>query len=73
MQRQQVDYKSVLSLFLPQGILDYFDIVDYSDMGSYYIISLDEHKVIPSEYSDLKLVSKGFFPETLITDFPAQR
>ncbi len=26
---------------LPQGILDYFDIVDYSDMGSYYIISLE--------------------------------
>ena len=24
MQRKQVDYKSVLSLFLPQGILDYF-------------------------------------------------
>ena len=35
MQRKQVDYKSVLSLFLPQGILDYFDIVDYSGV-SYY-------------------------------------
>ena len=72
MQRKQVDYKSVLSLFLPQGILDYFDIVDYSDMGSYYLISLEERKVIPLEHSHMKLVSKGFFPETVITDFPAR-
>lgn len=72
MQRKQVDYKSVLSLFLPQGILDYFDIVDYSDMGSYYLISLEEQKVIPLEHSHMKLVSKGFSPETVITDFPAR-
>lgn len=72
MKCKQIDYKSVLSLFLPQGILDYFDIVDYSDMGSYYLITLEEHKVILSEYTHLKLVSKGFFPETVITDFPAR-
>lgn len=35
MKSKSIDYKSVLSLFLPKGILDYFDIVDYSDMGSY--------------------------------------
>ena len=66
MQRKQVDYKSVLSLFLPQGILDYFDIVDYSDMGSYYLISLEERKVIPLEHSHMKLVSKGFFPDIIV-------
>ena len=33
MKHKAIDYKSVLSLFLPKGILDYFDIVDYSDMG----------------------------------------
>lgn len=46
MKRQpiEIDYKSVLFLFLPQGILDYFDIVDYSDMGSYYLITLEELK-----------------------------
>ena len=59
MQRKQVDYKSVLSLFLPQGILDYFDIVDYSDMGSYYLISLEERKVIPLEY---EIGVKRLFP-----------
>ena len=29
MKHKAIDYKSVLSLFLPKGILDYFDIVDY--------------------------------------------
>lgn len=72
MQRTKIDYKSVLALFLPKGILDYFDIVDCSDMGSYYVISLEEHKEIPSEYSHLNLVSKGFYPETVITDFPVR-
>ena len=61
MQHKTIDYKSVLSMFLPKGILDYFDIVDFSDMGTYYLICLEEQKVIPSEYSELKLVSKGFF------------
>lgn len=41
-------------------------------MGSYYLITLEKHKVIPSEYPHLKLVSKGFFSETVITDFPAR-
>ena len=72
MKRNVVNYKSVLSLFLPKGILDYFEIVDFSDMGSYYIICLDELPSIPEEYSSLPLVSKGFYPEIVVTDFPAR-
>ena len=72
MKRNAVNYKSVLSLFLPKGILDYFEIVDFSDMGSYYIICLDELPSIPEEYSSLPLVSKGFYPEIVVTDFPAR-
>jgi hypothetical protein len=72
MKRNSVNYKSVLSLFLPKGILDYFEIVDFSDMGSYYIICLDELPAIPEEYSSLPLVSKGFYPEIVVTDFPAR-
>ena len=32
---QPIDYKSVLSLFLPAGLLDYFDITEASNMGDY--------------------------------------
>ena len=68
MKRNSVNYKSVLSLFLPKGILDYFEIVDFSNMDSYYIICLDEFPAIPEEYSSLPLVSKGFYPEIVVTD-----
>jgi hypothetical protein len=62
----------VLSLFLPSGCLDYFDITDYSNMDTCYIISLEEKNLIPSEYADLSLVSKGFHAEIEIQDFPAR-
>lgn len=62
----------VLSLFLPSGCLAYFDVTDYSDMDTCYIISLEEKNVIPSEYADLSLVSKGFHPRIEVQDFPAR-
>lgn len=62
----------VLSLFLPSGCLDYFTVTGYSNMDTCYVIELEEHNVIPSEYSSLPLVSKGFFPEIEIQDFPAR-
>lgn len=61
----------VLSLFLPSGCLDYFDVTAYSNMDTCYIISLEEKNVIPYEYADLPLVSKGFHPEIEVQDFPA--
>lgn len=62
----------VLSLFLPSGCLDYFDVTAYSNMDTCYIISLEEKNVIPYEYADLPLVSKGFHPEIEVQDFPAR-
>ena len=41
-------------------------------MDTCYIISLEEKKLIPSEYADLVLVSKGFHAEIEIQDFPAR-
>ena len=42
MQRHTIDYKEILSLFLPAGLLDYFEFTDYSNMGSYYIFCKTE-------------------------------
>ena len=55
-----IDYKSVLSLFLPSGTLDYFDITEASDMGGYIMLCLVEKNEKPSELSHLPLVSNGF-------------
>ena len=67
-----LDYKDVLALFLPAGILDYFEITEASNMGSYYLIGLIEKDIIPEESQDLPLVSKGFHKPIVITDFPAR-
>ena len=67
-----IDYKDVLSLFLPAGMLDYFDVTEASNMGSYIMLTLVEKNIIPSEYSDLPLVSKGFHKPITITDFPVR-
>ena len=44
MKKKAIDYNDILSMFLPKGMLDYFDFTDYSDMGDYYIFSLEEKK-----------------------------
>ena len=72
MQRKSIDYKEILSMFLPSGILDYFEFTDYSNMGKYYMFNLQEKPEIPTELKSLSLVSKGFYPEITITDFPVR-
>lgn len=67
-----IDYKSVLSLFLPKGTLDYFEITEASDMGGYIILCLVEKDEIPSELSHLPLVSNGFHDPITVTDFPVR-
>ncbi len=72
MQRKPIDYKEILSMFLPSGMLDYFEFTDYSNMRSYYVFCLQEKSEIPTELKSLSLVSKGFYPEITITDFPVR-
>jgi hypothetical protein len=72
MQRKLIDYKDILCMFLPKDMLEYFDFTDYSDMCDYYIFCFEEKNSIPEEYSNLPLVSKGFYPEITITDFPVR-
>ena len=67
-----INASEVLSLFLPSGILDYFEITGYHIMDSCYVINLSEQNIVPEEYSSLHLVSKGFFPEISIQDFPVR-
>ena len=43
---QPIDYKSVLSLFLPAGLLDYFDITEASNMGDYFMLVLVEKDIV---------------------------
>lgn len=57
-------------LFLPEGLLDYFEVTSASKTTEGYIISLIEKELRPGEFSGKKLISKGFFEEVTIKDFP---
>lgn len=61
---------SAWELFLPEGILTYFEVsaVEKSEEG--YWISLLEKELEPTEFLGQKLSSKGFFEEITIKDFP---
>ena len=62
--------QEMLSLFLPSGLLDYFDLVNHVSQDNCFILFLEEKPSIPQEYSHLHLHSKGFFPEIEVQDFP---
>jgi hypothetical protein len=66
----------LLSTFLPTGLLDYFSIVDFRELGDLttkkdcFYIYLDEKNVLPPGYKATEYESKGFYTRTSIQDFP---
>lgn len=70
-------HKSILSLFFPAGLLDYFDIVDYQTESTNkelftkgLTIFLEEKKSVPEEYQDKVIKASGFMEAREINDFP---
>ena len=57
-------------LLLPEGTLDYFDIVDVKESGSEVVIYLEEKNVVPLEYASKETESKGFYDPVVVQDFP---
>nr|WP_320117169.1 hypothetical protein [uncultured Marinifilum sp.] len=69
--------KSLLSLFFPEGLLDYFNIIDFKEVSSgkeiyerRLTIYLEEKKIIPEEYKDYSIKASGFMPAREIEDYP---
>ncbi len=69
--------KSILSLFFPEGLLDYFDIVNYQTQSTDkelfskdLVIFLEEKKIIPEEYEDFQIKACGFMEAREVADFP---
>lgn len=62
--------KSVLELFLPEGILEYFDIQSTAKTEEGYMICLAEKNLQPLGFKGEKLSSKGYLDEVTIKDFP---
>ena len=64
----QIDH-SVLELFLPEGMLDWFDAVKGEKTETEVRITLEEKNNPPEQHQHKKLLSKGFTDIT-IEDFP---
>jgi hypothetical protein len=67
---------SVFSHFLPDGLLEHFDVVDFQELGDLdtkkdcFYIYLDEKNLLPNGFNNDDYESKGFYNRTLIQDFP---
>lgn len=57
-------------MILPDGILNYFEVIQFLKEESCYRIYLSETNSPPVEFASDKLTSKGFFDEITVQDFP---
>lgn len=55
---------------LPEGLLNYFEVVSMKLIDKQYFIYLEEKNIHPDQFKDDKLTSKGFYDEVTIQDFP---
>ncbi len=68
-----MDTKELLAYFLPDGILEYFEITAVKESNNRLILVLEETPLTMTEQSQKRLYSKGFYLITQIQDFPIRR
>lgn len=60
----------LLKLILPEVISDYFELIEYKQESEVLHLYMRELNSVPLEYKSNKLISKGFFEEVTVQDFP---
>jgi len=63
-------FKALLPMIIPDGVSDYFALSGHHKDETGIHIHLEELNSVPSEYESNKLLSKGFFEEVILQDFP---
>jgi len=61
---------SIVKFLLPEVLITYFELTKHEAKEEeihFYFTELNE---VPKEFKNIKLHSKGFFPEATIQDFP---
>ena len=53
-------------LLLPEGTLDYFDLVDVKESVNEVVIYLEEKNIVPEKYTDQDIESKGFYDPVIV-------
>lgn len=62
--------RDIIRLLLPEGLLQYFEIIEIEDSEESVILYLSERNTPPKEYKGKKLSSKGFYDPITVQDFP---
>jgi len=70
MESKDEQYKLLVKALLPEEIFNYFEIVQVIVNPTTIDVHLDELNLPSSEYKDIKLISKGFYPSVIVQDFP---
>ncbi len=65
-----MEEKDYLRFLLPEGLLEYFEVREIRRESQHFIIYLEEKNLVPEQYKEDKLFSKGFYDEVTIQDFP---
>jgi hypothetical protein len=65
-----LEEKDYLRFLLPEGLLEYFEVREIRRESQHFIIYLEEKNLVPEQYKEDKLFSKGFYDEVTIQDFP---
>ncbi len=60
----------LLALLFPEGLLDYFKVMNYKRESEKIHIYLEEKPILPEGYSSKELYGNGFFKEIIVEDFP---
>ena len=63
-------HETLVRLLLPEGILEYFELTNVAQTPVGLNIYLEEKNIVPADYENRRLESKGFLPEVSIQDFP---
>jgi hypothetical protein len=62
--------KELLSLLLPSGLIELFDLDTVTNQTDGYHLHLSQKNIAPHAFQGHKLESKGFFAPITIRDFP---
>ena len=68
--------KALISYFLPEGLLEHFKITKVEELGEVstkrMVIQVELEKInsVPKGYDSALYESKGFYPITVVQDFP---
>lgn len=69
----EAQYEQLVAAFLPQGILEYFEVTQVQRDQTGLYIHLEERNTVPKEFQEQSgqtYHSKGFYPQVSIQDFP---